>query len=405
MSKRLTIQEWEKRIKVINPDMDLLTKELGEMSKTQTLVVHCNKCGATIERSVRTLSHWYNEYKNYDDKRWCPCCSGQEVFEGINDLATKRPDLMKYLTYKEDGKKYTQKSNAKISTTCPDCGNQKYIRVHNLTSQNYSCKMCKDSISYPNKICRELLKVLPVGEFDTEYYDDWSMGKMYDGYFKLNKRKYLLEFDGLQHYEESNSMWRTLDWEIENDNLKDKLAKENNYILIRIDCRHSTFEYIKNQIYQSKLSELFNLDEIDWETIEKSSLNNKFIQIINYYKEHSNEYGIDIAKVFNVRDHTVYKYLKRADAMGLIKYDTKKPADIVRERRSEVFRRASKRVYSIYDSQMKLVKEFFLLADCARYLDELHPDKNYDKTSIGNSIKTNKPYKGYYFKVRKRINT
>jgi len=93
---------------------------------------------------------------------------------------------------------------------CKKCG---YIDYYTRSSMFYmyrknrcNCKMCSDTLSFPNRICRALLKQLPVEKSELEYIRKWTNGRFYDGYFKYNDTNYLLEFDGKQHY--VNTSWQ-----------------------------------------------------------------------------------------------------------------------------------------------------------------------------------------------------
>ena len=75
-----------------------------------------------------------------------------------------------------------------------------------------------------------------------------------------------METHGKQHYEDGfkGCGGRTLEEEQQNDKNKYELAikngiKQQNYIVI--DCSKSDLEFIKNNIINSRLNELFNLNK------------------------------------------------------------------------------------------------------------------------------------------------
>lgn len=79
----------------------------------------------------------------------------------------------------------------------------------------------------------------------------------------------VIEAQGSQHYK--NSQWSSLEYQQQNDKIKKDLAISNgikNYI--QLDCKNSDFKYMKQSILNNdEINKIFNLSEIDWNTIEK----------------------------------------------------------------------------------------------------------------------------------------
>ena len=314
---KLTLEDWKKRISIVNPNMHILNEILPQGTKEDPFICHCDDCGATFDVTKTALYLAYSRRKNGLVKiKWCPVCCGQLVVYGINDIYTLRPDLNKYFVNINDAIIHTEHSSKKVLCRCPDCKSEKMISISELSVKGFHCDICSDHISYPNKICRLLLKELPVDYCDTEFIDTWTQGKKYDGFFQYNNKKYLLEFDGKQHFIDSS--WSNKEEQMENDALKTRLAKENGYNLIRINCIDSSYDFIISQIFQSKLSEIFDLNSVDWDKIFKESCKNIVFEVIDLYKK--NMKITKIAEFLQIDRHTVRNYLKTGDKLGLVDY-------------------------------------------------------------------------------------
>ena len=104
-------------------------------------------------------------------------------------------------------------------------------------------------------------------QFETEEVFDWAKNKRYDFYVPI--LNCIIEAHGMQHYKDSS--WSTVQFQQENDALKENLALSNGIVnYIQLDCRTSNMEYIKQSILSNgKMNELFDLMKIDWDKIDK----------------------------------------------------------------------------------------------------------------------------------------
>lgn len=275
----------------------------------------CNKC---------KHEGWIIEYSLLQGKG-CPVCCDfiQLVVEGINDIPTTAPWMVKYFQggYNE-AKLYTIGSAKRIYPICSDCGEVKKnsIPVNKIyRDKSISCA-CSDKISYPEKFMYNFLKQLGIDFIyqltKTNY--KWCDNYRYD--FYVPAINCIIETHGIQHYEES-SRGRSLQEEQENDRLKKQLAKNNginNYIVI--DCRHSELEYIKNNILHSKLNKLFDLSNINWNNIEQQTLSNLIKLVCSFKNNNPNLTTTSICKEFGLARITVIKYLKKGTGLGWCNY-------------------------------------------------------------------------------------
>ena len=178
--------------------------------------------------------------------RGCRCkfCTPRlfpRTYDGIN---ITNPERVKYFKNEEDAVNYSYGSNKIVEFVCPDCGAEFKKRINDFMNNRCPCQFCADGVSFPNKILRQIILKFQekLEEYDFEYVIEKETGKRYDGYFKYQDKKYLVEMHGEQHYRDA---WTSYEAQKENDILKMKLAQKLNYILITIDCSAGDFENIK----------------------------------------------------------------------------------------------------------------------------------------------------------------
>lgn len=232
----------------------------------------------------------------------------------------------------EDAKKYTIGSHENIEVKCPNCGKVKkttpaiIYRTHSI-----GCS-CGDGVSYPEKLMEGVLIQLGT-KYERQYRPNWSQNKAYDFYLLGNNT--IIETHGRQHYEESVRK-RSLKEEQENDKLKEELAFKNGikYYVV-IDCKESELEYIKNNILNSELNELFDLSKIDWSKCEEYALKNKVKEVCNYYNEHPEMFIVDLVKKFGISRDSIVRYLKSGVKLGWCQYDAKESKRRIGERNSK----------------------------------------------------------------------
>lgn len=309
--RNLTIIDKEYRVKV------------SKNNKRQNLKWYkykCNKC--------RYCNGWIDEVSLIQGIGCSVCCPTPRIIaEGINDIPTTAPWMVKYFQGGYDeAKLYTKNSGKRIHPVCPDCGRikNKTLRIQDIYIEHSIGCPCGDGISYPEKFIFNILEQLDVNfVFHTSTKNfKWCKNYKYDFYIpSLNS---IIETHGEQHYQETTRKGgRTLKEEQENDNLKENLAKENgieHYIVI--DCRESELEFIKNNILSSKLNELFDLSKIHWNKCEEFALNNLVKIVCNYKKNSPNMTVVDISEIIDLSNATVRRYLKRGNELGWCIYNT-----------------------------------------------------------------------------------
>lgn len=291
----------------------------------------CNICG------FNSSDHYSIKDKKIKEELWtlevsllsgkgCSCCSNQIVVEGINDIPTTVPWMIPYFQGGYDeAKLYTKSSGQKIYPVCPDCGRvkKKTKKISEIYETHSIGCSCGDGQSYPNKFAFNMLEQLQL-DFIPEYSPKWIGRKLYDFYFKSNSKEYILEMDGGFHYIDNKMNGQTKEESKAIDDYKDKLAKEHGIEVIRIDCSDSSLEYIKQNILNSRLNELFDLSKISWNIIDKFALSNRVKEVCNLWN-----YGIydiiKIAELAKLSNLTVIKYLKKGKQHCWCDYNHTKP--------------------------------------------------------------------------------
>ena len=293
----------------------------------------CNKCGWT--------EGWLVESSLITGGGGCSCCHGISKL-GINTIWDKARWMVDLGVSEEDAKTHTPQSNDRIYPTCPDCGRIKdksipICKIH--YNHSISCS-CSDKISYPNKFAYSLLNQLnELYKFDClerEYSPEWIGRKSYDNYFVHNGKGYILEMDGLFHYKDNSMNGQTKEESKEIDNYKDKFAKEHNIEVIRIDCKKSELEFIKQNILSSSLLEFFDLSKIDWLKCEEFALSNLIKATCDYKKNNINLTCREIAKIMKLSANTIRTYLKKGNIIGWCHYNAEEEANKSRYKKKSI---------------------------------------------------------------------
>lgn len=308
----------------------------NDSSKTKRYLIKCNICGFDSSKDAFRYGEkiCYNiAESNLDNLNVCPCCHGRITQTGINDVATIMPYVVKFFHNENDATKFSPCSKYRIICKCPDCGEVKKnkITINQLCKLKHISCICNNTISLPERIMYNILNVSPKinCNFVYQYKPDWCKFSynginrvgIYDFYFKYNGKQYLIEMDGAFHYQKyykgKDVPQSIVDYH------KDKLAKENDYIVLRINCEHSYFDYIKNNIEKILGKEILN--DINWENIEISSINNISKLICSDYEEHKNQNDVMryLEKKYHFRRTAIISHLRSGNKYGWCNYDNK----------------------------------------------------------------------------------
>jgi len=155
-------------------------------------------------------------------------------------------------------------------------------------------------------------------DFTYQYQPYWIKPYRYDFYFELNNKKYIIETDGnLGHGNYNKLSGMSAEESLEIDTCKDKKAKENGIEVIRVDCRKSELDYIKQNII-SKLNNLFDSSKIHWLKCHEYACINLIKKVSemwnNGYKNKA------ISEELNLSQPTIRTYLKKGAELDWCDY-------------------------------------------------------------------------------------
>lgn len=296
------------------------------------------------------LKHDYHNYDREGNKigykitcndfyrgRRCSYCKKSKKVHYKDSLAYNYPNITKMIAIEENNLTFDDCyeiapfSNKSFYFKCLDCESisEKKYKLNQITNYGFSCKLCSDGISIPNKFMTNILKQLNE-DFTTELNKsdfEWCGYFKYD--FYLPKHNMIIEVNGLQHYEENTNFKRSLEQEQMNDLFKYKCAKGrvNDYIVI--DCRYSTLEWIKENIIK-ELSYYFDLSQINWELAWEESQNSLCVKAWELWNE-----GLcvnDIVNKLNSNRTTIRKYLKQGEKCKKCNYSIENSRKIAKEK-------------------------------------------------------------------------
>lgn len=238
-----------------------------------------------------------------------------------NYVDEKYPELIYLFKNLEDAHNGVA-SSKKVDFKCPCCGNIYNRPITQIVkSGRVPCPTCNDGFSYPEKFMANVLNELNV-QFKYHINEPWTQNYIYDFLFEFNNRKYIIETDGALGYGHKTIGIRTIETTLEIDNIKDDIAKNNGYQMIRIDCNYPDghrFEYIKNSIIES-LSFIFDLSKITWNKCHIQSLESNFKKIIDLYKNET-RYLDELEEKSQIKKRTIIKYITEAMNSGIIEKD------------------------------------------------------------------------------------
>lgn len=319
----------------------------------------------------------------------CPYCSGRKVLIGYNDLNSTHPHIKRFLLNEGDGAKYTAGSRQKIMFRCPDCGKEQLKEIYLVVREGFSCRNCSDHLSYPSRFGRAFFDQLQVEYYDTEWQPDWAKPYYYDLHFEIDMKHFIVEWDGQFHFEKEDKFGISFADRQERDRIKNELAFANNVHMIRVNCAESNCDYIKNNIIQSELSNLFDLSNIDWKLCDKESQKTLVKAACDLYMSGTTSFK-DICATLHIGDSTARSYIKRGAALGWCDYDLQK------KNQNKIDRQSNSVV--VTDTNTGAVYNFNSIRACERESRKIFGIKLYRDRFI-EAFKVGRPYNGFMFEI------
>ena len=232
-------------------------------------------------------------------------------------IVDKEKELIQYIQDDYEKIRYlTVSSDKYVTVKCPYCGTARNIQVKQLFRyKTISCKKCSDGRSYPEKFIYSLLEQLTL-DFQCEMSIKHKE-KLVKYDFYLSQYNMVLEVDGMQHFDKNNK------WYLGNDEYKENLLDKNDINIIRIDCRYSDREYIKNSVLSSDLQLYFDLSNIDWNLCHKDACKSVIFDVANKYNSGITDLG-ELSEIFKIHRKTLRDYLKKANELKLCEFNIEK---------------------------------------------------------------------------------
>lgn len=285
-------------------------------------------CGSDKKIWLYCQEHdYHNDYggyeiacSNFTKGKGCSYCKGQYKLHYKDSLAYKYPQIAKMIAIKENDLTFEDcysiacYSNEKFYFKCLECEtiSDRQLALYSIIKRGYPCRICGDGISMPNKIAYNILTQLNIN-FKSEYSPYYFKNNQHTDFLLIDYNM-ILEMDGcFGNHTKEYDYWR--------DFLN---MKYGGYKTIRIDLtdkdiyRNDTLNYIKEQILNSELSNIFNLSDIDWKLVWEQCQKSKCVETWELW---NNDFGIEeISRITRLSRHTVREYLKRGNECEKCKY-------------------------------------------------------------------------------------
>lgn len=324
MSKKLTQEEFEEKFyKKYQGQYSVLGKYDGF---DKPVKIKCLKCNYEFSQTP-------NHYDMGQTK--CPVCNKNGnthiTIIGVNDMWTTNKEVAKLLECRDDGYKYRINTDKKLNFICPTCHKVKKSYPRKIFENGFSCPYCGDGISYPNKFMANILDLLNI-KFKTEHKIK-KYPYRYDFYFQLNGNKYLIEMDGSYGHGCVNTPNLSIQEQIDIDKKKDKIAKDNGYVLFRIDCKYNDspqrFSYVSKNIINSELNKLLHIEDKTFIKANELSQQSNVYKFARLWNNDIKSYD-ELSTQLHVCNSTIKKYAKQCIELGLINCDYNTFLSIIR---------------------------------------------------------------------------
>ncbi len=315
----------------------------------------------------------------------------------LKPVGETHPHLINFFVNENDAFIYSANSGVSVQLICPACRTKKFQRLEDFVELGFSCPVCGDGTSYPEKFLFNILVQLGI-DFKSQVNRatpgfEWIDGRYrYDFYIEHNEQKFFIELDGRFHNHDVDCM--------NNDKHKNTMAYAHNIKIIRIDCDYNSFKerfnFIKSNIQQSELSKIIPMHLVNWEDAHEKALQSKIV-IASQLWEHDKLCLCEIANIVGVSQNTVREYLKIGTNLHLCNYNN----DEVKRRNVDKFGKialkGSKKQIALFKDGV-LVGVFF----CASELEDVSDQKygiHFNANSIASTcIGRRNHYFGYTMK-------
>ncbi len=220
-------------------------------NETTRIPITCNTC----------FHKWETTIANHvNNKSGCPSCSGKLpwTLERFVDAAKKIHKDM--YNYDKITAEHIVDSQSRIPVVCNKCKLEWTVVLNSHINSKTGCPHCRSSKG--EIACRRVLDDLNVN-YQPQYIIEENRIRInkykYDFYFVHNGNNYLLEYDGIQHFEYNDFFHKDVSTFEERkmiDVIKTKLAIDHGFKIIRIDYTKN-----KQELVQTEISRALELDK------------------------------------------------------------------------------------------------------------------------------------------------
>lgn len=340
---QLTDEEYEQKVKEINPQIQLLSKYNSVKEQVKYI---CTE---------HEIPYYGKAHKNRLLTPFqCPWCKNghENIIIGRNDIKTTNPVIYEMLVDKTINEKCNIHSGVKTDFKCLYCGSiLKNKAIDHACHRGMKCK-CMDGNSLGEKFFDAVIRCVDdniLTEFHLNNYQKYR----YDFGGEVNGVKWICEIMGKQHSEKSFETCggRSLEEEIENDIAKKEYALSVGIgLYVTIDSKKSGYMELVSGILESDLSNLYDFSTVDFAECYRKSLKSEIIDVCNYWNQ-----GYKVMEICELTNHgkgTIREYLTKGNEIGLCEYDHTKSnrTSVICLNTGEIFRsqRDAERKYNIH---------------------------------------------------------
>ncbi|PTE82526.1 hypothetical protein BUY79_12625 [Staphylococcus equorum] len=268
-----------------------------------------------IDRAVELYNSGMN-FSQIGEQLGRPSISVNKKLQALGIKSNKKmlydiESVRGYIIDVDEAKQTTHQSGKKILFKCSTdgCNKEKMMTVQSLVRRGFSCPNCSTGIRYPESFFTAYLEVKNIPYETQVIFDDLS-DRRFDFCIKLNGGTSLVETHGEQHYYTEDRAYHKVETIQESDSVKRNYAKNNNINYIELDCRESTFEFVRNSIENNK--HLPNIEDTEIEEmLHLIKINSVYDikEIVEMYK--SGKSTIQIGESLGYDAMTIGRILKR----------------------------------------------------------------------------------------------
>lgn len=209
-----------------------------------------------------------------------------------------------YLVDIEEAKKIAPKSSKKITMKCPDCKKEKKFSGKRFFNEGFSCPMCRVGVSYPELFFASYAEVKNI-KLEYQKIFKGLPNRRFDFY---SKEIGVIETHGSQHYDGKGFMNSETSKKSDKEKMEFCLINKIKYVVL--DCRESTFTFIKDSI--NRCDDLPNITNEDEEKIIERIKKSKVYPINDIVDMYCNGHSsVTIANKYNISSSTVRRILKK----------------------------------------------------------------------------------------------